>query len=64
LDSQRALFEATIQHRNEMCYTSVPPRESTGKVLNVRSLHIELCDRLVHEVIRALLLTDDPEIDA
>jgi hypothetical protein len=64
LDSQRQLFEATIQHRNEMYDTTISPRDSTRKVMDVRSLHIELCDRLEQEVIRALLLTDDPEIDA
>src|SRR5258705_12161949 len=44
--------------------SSVSPRKSTGKVMTVRALHIELCDRLEQEVIRALLLTDDPDIDA
>jgi hypothetical protein len=64
LDSQRELFSATLQHKNEMYDSSISPRESTGKVMTVRALHIELCDRLEHEVIRAQLLTDDPDIDA
>jgi hypothetical protein len=64
LESQRALFEATLQHKNEMYDSSVSPNESSGRVMSVRTLHIELCDRLEQEVIRALLLTDDPEIDA
>lgn len=64
LESQRELFEATLQHKNELYDSSVSPRESAHKVLTVRGMHIELCDRLEQEVIRALLLTDDPGIDA
>ncbi|MCU1695727.1 MAG: hypothetical protein JWR34_1790 [Mycobacterium sp.] len=64
LESQRKLFEATLQHKNEMYDSSVSPHESSGRVMTVRGLHIELCDRLEQEVIRALLLTEDPEIDA
>lgn len=64
LDSQRALFEATLQHKNELHDSSVSAHESVGKVMTVRALHIALCDRLEHQVIRAQLLSDDYEIDA
>jgi hypothetical protein len=64
LQSQRELFEATLQHKNDIHNSSVSPNERATKVITVRDLHIDFCDRLEQKVIRALLLTEDPEIDA
>lgn len=63
LDSQRALFDAAVQHRMEL-ESNVSPADRVGKVLTVRQLHIEHSDKLEQLVIRALLLTTDPSIDA
>jgi hypothetical protein len=64
LDSQRALFDATFQHRIEVNSDSVSPAERSAKVLDIRQLHIEHSDMLEQLVIRALLLTTDPDIEA
>jgi Co/Zn/Cd efflux system component len=63
LDSQRALFDATFQHRVDID-ANRSPAERSRKVLDVRQLHIEHSDKLEQLVIRALLLTTDPEIEA
>jgi hypothetical protein len=64
LDSQRTLFEATLQHRIEAQTNSVPPAVRGPKLVDVRQLHIEHSDKLEQLVIRALLLTTDAEIEA
>lgn len=63
LESQRDLFDATLQHRMEI-EANVSPAERTRKVLDVRQVHIDHSDKLEQLVIRALLLTTDQEIDA
>ncbi|MBS4729859.1 hypothetical protein MSM1_19975 [Mycobacterium sp. SM1] len=64
LDSQRKLFDATVQHRMEIGANTLSPAERSRQVLDVRQLHIEHSDKLEQLVIRALLLTTDPEIEA
>lgn len=64
LKSQQELFNAMLQHRIESESNSVTPRERSRKVFVARDLHIEHSDRLEQLVIRALLLTSDPTIEA
>jgi hypothetical protein len=66
LDSQRALFEATIVHRRDLMDQSgaVSPADSSKKLFDARSGHLKMSDELEQAVIRALLLTNDASIDA
>lgn len=62
LDSQRELFDAMLQHRIDA--GNISPAERSRKIFDARKLHIEQSDKLEQLVIRALLLTTDPEIEA
>ena len=63
LDSQRQLFDATLQHRIDIG-AGVSPAERSRKILDVRQLHIEHSGKLEQLVIRALLLTKDLAVEA
>lgn len=64
LDSQRGLFDATMQHHEQLGRHELSPAERSARLMAVRQQHIELCDKVKHEVIRAELLTNNPRVEA
>lgn len=64
IDSQRELFDATMRHREQIERNDPSPAERSEQLLAVRRKHIELCDKVKHEVIRAELLTNDTPVEA
>jgi hypothetical protein len=63
IDSQRELFDATMTHHQQIAMNDPPPAERTARLMKVRQRHIDLCDKVQHEVIRAQLLTNNPRIE-
>jgi hypothetical protein len=64
LDSQRELFDATMTHHIRAEGGNVAPAQQSAQLMEVRQKHIELCDKIQQEVIRAALLTSNPQIEA
>jgi hypothetical protein len=52
LDSQRELFDATMTHHEQTERNELPPAERSAWLMEVRQRHINLCDKLKHEVIK------------
>ncbi|MBU8821162.1 hypothetical protein KL864_35505 [Mycolicibacterium goodii] len=63
LDSQRKLFDATMRNREQRERGDVAPAERTASLMAVRQEHIDLCDKVKHEVICAQLLTNSPRLE-
>ena len=63
LDSQRKLFDATMRNREQREQGDVSSAERTASLMAVRQEHIDLCDKVKHEVICAQLLTNSPRLE-